>query len=98
MRKKTKGFQGTGVKQEGGGHETRGTAHLPGVWVRHVGVSALSDGVSAGMCASCRRNAISASFAAAAGATERLRGCKVARSKIALLALSNFAERGVGSR
>ena len=90
-----RGSQGTGVKQEGGGHETRGTVHLPRVWVPHVGVLALSDGVSAGMCASCRGNAISASFAAAAVATERLRGCKVHKvaSKIALLALCRAGRR-----
>jgi hypothetical protein len=39
----------------------------------------------------------SSTLAAAAGATERLRGCTVAR-KISLLALSIFAHRGVGRR
>ena len=39
----------------------------------------------------------SSRLAAAAGATERLRGCTVAR-KISLLALSIFAHRGVGRR
>ena len=39
----------------------------------------------------------SSTFSAAAGATELLRGWKVA-PKIALFALSNVAERGIGSR
>ena len=39
----------------------------------------------------------SSTLAAAAGATERLRGCTVAR-KISLLVLSIFAHRGVGRR
>ena len=39
----------------------------------------------------------SSTFSAAAGATELLRGLKVA-PKIALFALSNVAERGIGSR
>ena len=39
----------------------------------------------------------SSTLAVAAGATERLRGCTVAR-KIALLAFSIFAQRGVGRR
>jgi len=39
---------------------------------------------------------ISSTFSAAAGATELLRGWKVA-PKIALFALSNVAERGIGS-
>ena len=39
----------------------------------------------------------SSTLAAAAGATERLRGCTVAR-KISLLGLSIFAHRGVGRR
>ena len=50
---------------------------------------------------SCVRVAVempfSSTLAAAAGATERLRGCTVAR-KISLLALSIFAHRGVGRR
>ena len=49
----------------------------------------------------CMRVAVEMPFAstlgAAAGATERLRGCTVAR-KIALLALSVFAQLGVGRR
>ena len=39
----------------------------------------------------------SSMFSAAAGATELLRGWKVAQ-KLALLALSDVAERGIGSR
>ena len=39
----------------------------------------------------------SSTFSAAAGVTELLRGWKVAQ-KLALLELSNVAERGIGSR
>ena len=39
----------------------------------------------------------SSTFSAAAGATELLRGWKVAQ-KLALLALSDVGERGIGSR
>ena len=49
----------------------------------------------------CMRVAVEMPFAstlgAAAGATERLRGCTVSR-KIALLALSIYVHRGVGRR
>jgi hypothetical protein len=45
----------------------------------------------------CNYWPFSSTFSAAAGATELLRGWKVA-PKIALFALSNVAERGIGSR
>ncbi len=66
--------------------------------VRHVGVSTLSDEARAGMCASCCVNMpFSSTLAAAASATERLRGCTVAQ-KTAQLVFSILAHRGVGRR